>query len=497
MNGRIAGAVLGTETEFGITIRNQINFNPVLASSLVINSHAGSRARIRWSYEEESPGRDARAFGYEPAPMADFESGLLNVVLSNGARLYVDHAHPEYSTPECTDALEAALHDKAGEVVMERAVTAARAILATDEQLFVHKNNSDGKGNSYGAHENYLVARSVPFEVLVQHLTPFFVSRQILTGSGKLGSENGRPPVDYQLTQRADFFEEQIGLETTLKRPIINTRDEPHADPIKYRRLHVIIGDANLSEIQTFLKLATTRLILEAIEAGTIGDPLSLADPVESVWKVSHDPTLTANIRLGDGSSVTAVDLQWHYLETVAKHAEMEGVSDTDSRAISQWEEILNQLESNPRSAADRLDWAAKLALLERFRERDGLAWSDPKLQLIDLQYHDVDRSKGLYHRLVAGGRMQRLFTDDEIATAVATPPEATRAYFRGRCVEKFGTEIVAANWDSLIFDVGEDALKRVPMMEPRRGGRSMVGDLIDRAESAADLVQMLGGSDG
>jgi len=494
---RIAGAVLGTETEFGITINGQADFNPVLASSLVINSYAGSRARIQWSSEEESPGRDARGFGYEPPPMADFESGLVNVVLTNGARLYVDHAHPEYSTPECTDPLEAALHDKAGEYVLEQAARAVRALLPTGERLFIHKNNSDGKGNSYGAHENYLVARSVPFGELVRHLTPFFVSRQIVTGSGKIGSENGRPDVDFQISQRADFFEEEVGLETTLKRPIINTRDEPHADPTKYRRLHVIIGDANLSETQIFLKLATTRLILEAIEAGTIGDPIVLTDPVESVWRVSHDPTLRTTVRLADGSRMSALDLQWHYLEAISKHAEMEGVSDIDQRAIAEWEQVLELLEADPRSVADRLDWAAKLDLLEHYRERDRLEWSDPKLRLLDLQYHDVDQDKGLYHRLIASNRMRRLFTDTQIALAATTPPESSRAYFRGRCVEKFAESIVAANWDSLIFDVGEDTLKRVPMMEPRRGTRSMVAELIDNSDTAADLVQALGGSDG
>ncbi len=497
MTERIAGAVLGTETEFGITISGQPDFNPVLASSLVINSYAGSRARIQWSSEEESPGRDARGFGYEPPPMPEFESGLVNVVLANGARLYVDHAHPEYSTPECTDPLEAALHDKAGEYVLEQAALAARTSLPTGERLFIHKNNSDGKGNSYGAHENYLVARSVPFGDLVRHLTPFFVSRQIVTGSGKIGSENGRPAVDFQISQRADFFEEEVGLETTLKRPIINTRDEPHADPTKYRRLHVIIGDANLSETQIFLKLATTRLVLEAIEAGTIGDPIELTDPVESVWRVSHDRTLHAPLRLADGSRMSALDLQWHYLEAISKHAEMEGVSDIDQQAIAEWEQVLGLLETDPRSAADRLDWAAKLDLLEQYRERDGLDWSDPKLRLLDLQYHDVDRERGLYHRLIASNRMRRLFTDTQIALAATAPPESSRAYFRGRCVEKFADAIVAANWDSLIFDVGEDTLKRVPMMEPRRGTRSMVEELIDNSDTAADLVQGLGGSDG
>ncbi len=497
MSERTAGAVLGTETEFGITIRNQPDFNPVLASSLVINSYAGSRARIQWSYEEESPGRDARGFGYEPPPMTDFESGLVNVVLTNGARLYVDHAHPEYSTPECSDPLEAALHDKAGEFVMERAMRTARETLGPGERLHIHKNNSDGKGNSYGAHENYLVARAVPFGELVRHLTPFFISRQIITGSGKVGSENGRPEVGFQMTQRADFFEEEVGLETTLKRPIINTRDEPHADPGKYRRLHVIIGDANLSEVQIFVKLAGTRLVLEAIEAGTLGDALVLADPVEAVWRVSHDPSLRTTVRLLDGSTISALDMQWHYLEAVAKHAEMEGATAVDDQAIQEWRDLLETLEADPSRAADRLDWAAKLVLLERYRERDGLDWSDPKLRMLDLQYHDVDRSRGLHHRLVSAGRMRRLFDDAAVEEAAAAPPGGTRAYFRGRCVEKFGDAIVAANWDSLILDVGEEALKRVPMMEPRRGGRAMVRELIDGSDTAADLVHALGGSDG
>ena len=485
-------AVLGTETEFGITIRNQPDFNPVLASSLVINSYAGVSSRIQWSYEEESPGRDARGFGYDPPPSGDFESGLVNVVLSNGARFYVDHAHPEYSTPECVDAREAALHDKAGELVMERAAAGAASFLASDQTLFIYKNNSDGKGNSYGSHENYLVPRAVPFGDLVRHLTAFFVSRQVFTGAGKVGSENGRPPVDYQITQRADFFEEEVGLETTLKRPIINTRDEPHADPARYRRLHVIIGDANLSEVQTFMKLGVTSLVLAAIEAGTLGEPVLLADPVESVWRVSHDPTLRTTVRLADGEQVTALDLQWHYLEWISKHVEVNGAGEAARRALQEWESVLVDLERKPLATADRLDWTAKLRMIESYRERHGLSWLEPRLRMLDLQYHDVDRSRSLYQRLVNSGRMRRLFTDDEVRSAAVDPPEGTRAWFRGRCVEKYGDAIVAANWDSLIFDAGEEALKRVPMMDPLRGTRRLTADLLDRSPNAADLIQAL-----
>jgi proteasome accessory factor PafA2 len=488
--------VIGTETEFGVTIRNQPEFNPVLASSLVINCYAGASTRIQWSFDEESPGRDARGFGYEPPPGGEYESGLVNVVLTNGARLYVDHAHPEYSSPECFDAREAALYDKAGEVILERAAAAANRTLPEGQRLLIHKNNSDGKGNSYGAHENYLVARSVPFGDLVRHLTGFFASRQIFTGSGKVGAENGRPAVGYQITQRADFFEEEVGLETTLKRPIVNTRDEPHADPGRYRRLHVIIGDANLSEVQTFLKVGSTALVLAALESGSLGDPISLARPVDAVWKISHDPTLRQTVDLADGDSVTALDLQWQYLDWVSKHAEVHGVSEVERAVLDTWEEILTDLERSPASTADRLDWTAKLALLDGYRDRDGLGWDAPKLRLADLQYHDVDRSRSLYRRLVDAGRMRRLFDDDQVANATVSPPERTRAYFRGACIDRYGDAIVAANWDSLIFDVGEEALKRVPMMEPLRGGKDRVADLLDRSPTPADLVRALAGEE-
>ncbi len=486
--------VLGTETEYGITIRNQADFNPVLASSTVINSYAGGRARIQWSFDEESPGRDARGFGFEDSIPSDFETGLVNVVLTNGARLYVDHAHPEYSTPECAEPLSLALYDKAGELVMARATRAAQRFLGEGERMLVHKNNSDGKGNSYGAHENFLIARDIPFGDVVRHFTGFLVSRQIYTGSGKVGSENGRPGVEFQITQRADFFEEEVGLETTLKRPIINTRDEPHADSTKYRRLHVIIGDATRSEVQTFLKVGSAALILDALEAGALPEPLLLTDPVQAVWQISHDPSLGATFELADGRTITALEAQWQYLEWAAKYQREADLPASYGQVVQVWEEILTDLEQDPLSTADRLDWTAKQRLLLGYRDRDGLDWDDPKLRLLDLQFHDVDPDRGLYDRLVNSGRMQRLFTDDEVASAAISPPEETRAYFRGTCVERFGDAIVAANWDSMVFDTGEDALKRVPMMEPLRGGKDRVGDLFAAVETPAELLRALGG---
>ncbi len=494
MTDAVPQIVLGTETEFGITVLNQTDFNPVAAASTLVNSYAGQRARIKWSFDEESPGRDARGFGFDLTPSFDMESGLVNVVLGNGARFYVDHAHPEYSSPECADPLEAALYDKAGERVLARAVRNAQQLLPEGQRFVIHKNNSDGKGNSYGAHENYLISRAMPFGQVVEHMTGFFATRQIFTGSGKVGSENGRPEVDFQLTQRADFFEEEVGLETTLKRPIINTRDEPHADPAKYRRLHVIIGDANLSEFQTYLKLGATAAMLEAVEAEAIPESLIMADPVRSVWQVSHDTSLARPIEMENGRTMTALEAQWQYLEWVAKY-----VSEADNGVIygdvmRVWEEILADLEQDPMLVADRLDWAAKLRLFKGYRARDGLEWDAPKLRLLDLQYHDVDPDRGLYNRLAAGGRMQRLFSDEQIDGAVRRPPEGTRAYFRGMCVSRFGESLVAANWDSLVFDIGEESLRRVPMMEPLRGGKDRVGELLDRADTPAELLRALGG---
>ncbi len=486
--------VLGTETEYGITVRGQPDFNPAVASALVINAFPGERVRVQWSFEEESPGRDARGFGHEGYGVADPDSALVNAVLSNGARLYVDHAHPEYSGPECWDPLQGALYDKAGEVVMHVSAVEACRALPEGHEVRLYKNNSDGKGNSYGAHENYLLARDLPFGDVIRYATTFLVTRQVFTGSGKVGAENGRPSVDFQVTQRADFFEEEVGLETTLKRPIVNTRDEPHGDPGKYRRLHVIIGDANLSEVQTFLKLGSMALLLAALEDGALPEALELDDPVEACWKVSHDPTLSETLPLAEGGRATALELQFRYLEWIEKYVRSEMDEPVWDRVLEVWRGVLEDLEAEPMRTADRLDWVAKYRLLEGFRERDGLDWNAAKLKALDLQYHDVDPERGLYHRLVRRGAMQRLFTDEEILAAVGDPPERTRAYFRGRCVRDFPDSLIAANWDSLVFDIGESHLKRVPMMEPLRGDRDRVGPLLDSVADASELIEALGG---
>ena len=270
--------VCGLETEYGIMVRGAEN-NPVSASSTLINAYVSSTARARgrigWDFEDEQPANDARGFSLDDALAPEVETTLVNAVLSNGARYYVDHAHPEISIPEVATAREAVVWDRAAEEIVRRSMRHAGGLLEPGAEIVVHKNNSDGKGNSYGCHENYLLAREVPFGRLAAQITPHFVTRQVFCGAGKVGCEVPGTPDDavaYQLSQRADFFEEEIGLETTLKRPIVNTRDEPHADPQKYRRLHVIVGDANMSEVATYLKVGTTAIVLAMIEDDVLGE---------------------------------------------------------------------------------------------------------------------------------------------------------------------------------------------------------------------------------
>lgn len=488
---------MGIETEYGISSPGTADFNPVMSSSLLIGSYAGTLRKIRWDYEQESPMRDARGFEAVPArSQAEEDSGLANVSLPNGARYYVDHAHPEYSTPECSNARDLVVHDKAGERILEVSLRETERLLPDGQRIAIYKNNSDGKGNSYGTHENYLVSRATPFADIVRDLTPFFVSRQMFTGAGKLGAEGNWNADDggaFQLTQRADFFEAEVGLETTLKRPIINTRDEPHADPAKYRRLHVIVGDANMSEVSTFLKVGTTALVLKMIEDRFLPE-LGLANPVQALHDVSQDLTCRAEVKLNDGRVLSAMALQWEYLQRAQKWVEENEETPQDVEILERWGSTLAALETDPMSLRGQLDWVAKYSLMQDFRERDGLDWSDHKLKMIDLQYHDIRRNKGLYYRLENSGRVERLVTDAEVERAMREPPEDTRAYFRGKVIGRFPDAIAAASWDSLIMDTGDETLQRIPMREPLKGTRDQVGALLDGATDPATLIRLLQG---
>ena len=492
--------VCGIETEYGILVRGPVHdnaSNPVTASSLLINAYlAANHRKVGWDFEDEHPGVDARGFSVDDLLAPDVDTHLVNAVLTNGARYYVDHAHPEISTPECRTAFEALVFDRAAEEIVWASMQAATAMLPDGAEILCHKNNSDGKGNSYGCHENYLVAREVPFGRIVQQVTPHFVTRQIVVGAGKVGCETpgiSVTDVPYQISQRADFFEEEVGLETTLKRPIVNTRDEPHCDPSKYRRLHVIVGDANMSETATLVKLGATAIVLAMIEDDVMGDELVLANPVAAIRHVSHDPSLQRTVLLRSGQRATALEIQWRVLELALKYEQSHGLEpvghDVGRQVLSLWESILAGLEHDPETVAHQVDWVAKRRIVRAYAQRHQARPDDARLKALDLQYHDLRPDKCLARRV----GLDVLTTSAAVHDAMTNPPLTTRAYFRGRCLAKWPGQIVAANWDSLVFDVGRDPLRRVPMMEPLRGTADSVARLIDESDTPAELLARLG----
>ncbi len=512
--------VMGIETEYGISALSagspafggrsgthhvDDDLHPMQLSNHVVKAYGTSVAGqpAGWDYETESPLRDIR--GYElaraaahPDQLTDTDLGMANMILTNGARLYVDHAHPEYSGPEVTNALDVVRFDKAGDAVM--ALAGQRASQALGRSVRLYKNNTDGKGASYGTHENYLLDRSTPFDRVVTQFTAFLVSRQVITGAGRVGIGQTSQTAGFQISQRADFFEAEVGLETTLNRPIINTRDEPHADASKHRRLHVITGDANLSEISTYLKVGTASWVLRVIEAGELGQDLRLDGPVGAIRAVSHDLTCALPLRLQDGRTLTAIELQEIYLDACRRHFDRvagdlpESARDEAQDVFRRWQDCLDALRRDVFSLADQLDWVAKLKLMESYRERDGLDWSSPKLALIDLQYADVDPGRSLHGALVGKGKMRRLVGDQEVERARLTPPADTRAFFRGRVMELFGESVVAASWDSVIFDVPDrPALQRIPLLDPLRGTREQVGQMLDECADVTALFAALG----
>jgi Pup amidohydrolase len=498
--------IVGVETEYGIIVRGG-DSNPIAASSVLINAYVQELARagtghktaprVGWDFEDEHPGNDARGFSPGDTLAPEVETHLVNAVLTNGARYYVDHAHPELSTPECADPRTVVVYDRAGERILQRSMEAARSLLDDAQEIVVYKNNSDRKGNSYGCHENYLMDRQVPFGRIVAGVMPHFISRQIYTGAGKVGTEAAgltSADVPFQISQRADFFEEEVGLETTLKRPIVNTRDEPHADAQKYRRLHVIVGDANMSEVATFLKVGTTALVLSMIEDDWLHRDFVPAQPVPALRQISYDLGLRRPIELVDGSYVTALDMQWEYFDRSRKYAEEHGLDcvggdDVGAEVLRRWEDVLSGLETDPASVAAQVDWVAKHRLISAYGERHELNWDDARLAAMDLQYHDLRPTRSLAERV----GLERISTDAEVERAVDEPPVDTRAYFRGSCLRRWPESIVAANWDSIVFDVGGDPLRRVPMMEPLRGTEAHVGSLIAECESAGELLERLG----
>jgi proteasome accessory factor A len=363
-----------------------------------------------------------------------------NVFLANGARLYLDvGSHPEYATPECDSILDLVTHDKAGERILEQLLVSAEARLREEGirgVIYLFKNNTDSAGNSYGCHENYLTSRRDDFSHYAEVLIPFFVSRQIYAGAGKV-LQTARGAM-YCIAQRAEHIWEGVSSATTRSRPIINTRDEPHADAERYRRLHVIVGDSNMSEYATFLKVGATSILLRMLEDPSfVLRDMTLENPIRAIREISHDLTGKRTVRLANGREASALDIQGEYLERAKRYAETRGLSPLEEKALAMWEYCLDGLASDPFKLDRECDWVIKHNLIEAYCAKHDLPLSHPKVALIDLQYHDVNRERGLFYRLQQRGRVERLTTDEAIDEAVETPPQTTRARLRGEFIRR------------------------------------------------------------
>ena len=361
-----------------------------------------------------------------------------NVFLENGARLYLDvGSHPEYATPECSSPIDAITHDKAGERILEGLVAAAEQRLAEEGiagRISLFKNNTDSAGNSYGCHENYLVGRVGEFQRLADTLIPFLVSRQVFAGAGKV-LQTPRGAI-FSLAQRAEHIWEGVSSATTRSRPIINTRDEPHADAERFRRLHVIVGDSNMSEYTAHLKVATCDLVLRMLEREPVLRDYTLENPIRAIREISHDITGTRRVRLTSGLEMSALELQQAYLERVERFVQHDDNTDEATReVVSRWRYVLEQLADDPLELHRELDWVAKYRLVDAYRQRHDLPLAHPRVAMLDLAYHDVTRERGLYYLLERQGRVERVLDDDAIEHATSNAPPDTRAALRGRFI--------------------------------------------------------------
>jgi proteasome accessory factor PafA2 len=473
--------VVGLETEYGITVNGTENVDVVAESIELVRRYTEHGALMKWDYDLEDPHLDARGFRakqllqdadesayYEidkNRPLS-FEEIKSDLVLSNGARFYNDHAHPEYSTPECSALRQIVAQDKAGERILAECARRRNQKLETGQEVRLYKNNTDFVGHSYGCHDNYLMRRDIPWDRIVAGILPFLITRQIFAGAGKIGIEAEGAASQlgvFQISQRADFFSVLVSIDTMNRRPLINTRDEPHADANRYRRFHVILGDSNMSQWATAMKIGTTSLVLDLIERGKTPQ-LEIAQPIDANKSISRDQTYDWIIELKDGRKISAIDVQRIYLKAAAD-IDNGGADEDRQWILGEWENVLNDLERDVMVTRDRVDWAAKKFLLDALQEEEKLAWSDPWLQSIDLEYHNVDLERGLYCELMRQGSMRRMVSEDEIKMAIFTPPETTRAFFRGRSVARFNDEITSIQWDEIVFANGSQS-RRIALPE-------------------------------
>ena len=462
--------LLGIETEYGIIREDLESSDPVDESMKLLKSCSQKSVVGKWSYSQENSHQDMRGFKVQSLAQDEEEDAFCaedrkrpysylemkcDRVLSNGARFYNDHTHPEYSTPECSSLFSLVAHDVAGEkVVAESTKIRNQELGGKPVQIF--KNNTDYSGHSYGTHDNYLIPRKIPFEHIVKGLVPFLVTRQLYAGAGKVGSENPNSN-DYkglQLAQRSDFIEKVLSIETMTQRPIINTRDEPHAIRNKYRRLHLIMGDANMSAYATALKVGSTRLVLNLIASGGILPDIELENPVEDVQKVSLEKNRNAKLKKTSGDSITALEIQEIYLEAIEQN--FSNQNKEWSWVIQEWEKTLNDFKHSPEKLSNRIDWAIKEKLFLEFMESENFSWDDPILQSLDLEYHNLDPDRGLYRGLEQENHVYSLLTEEEINCAIEFPPAGTRAKIRGDAVNKESEKIKSIHWTGIEFKNGD-----------------------------------------
>ncbi len=405
-----------------------------------------------------------------------------NVFLENGARLYLDvGSHPEYATPECDSISDLVAHDKAGERILDHLVAGAEARLREEGirgVIYLFKNNTDSAGNSYGCHENYLTSRRDDFAHYTEVLIPFLVSRQIYAGAGKV-LQTARGAV-YCLSQRAEHIWEGVSSATTRSRPIINTRDEPHADAERFRRLHVIVGDSNMNEYATYLKVGATSVLLRMLEdPGTVLRDLTLENPIRAIREISHDLTCRRKVRLANSREVSALDIQSEYLTRALRYRDSHGVSPQEDRALEMWEHCLKGLESDPMSLGRECDWVAKHQLIDAYRARHGLPLGHPKVALLDLQYHDVSRDRGLYYRIEARDKAERISDDASINEAMSQPPSTTRARLRGEFIRRAKERRRDFTVDWVHLKLNDQAQRTVLLKDPFRSHDERVEKLI------------------
>ncbi|HEX4538991.1 MAG TPA: Pup--protein ligase [Acidimicrobiales bacterium] len=406
-----------------------------------------------------------------------------NVFLENGARLYLDvGSHPEYATPECDSISDLVAHDKAGERILEHLLLSAEQRLREEGirgVIYLFKNNTDSAGNSYGCHENYLTSRRDDFGHYAEVLIPFFVTRQIYAGAGKV-LQTARGAM-FCISQRAEHIWEGVSSATTRSRPIINTRDEPHADAERFRRLHVIVGDSNMSEYSTFLKVGATSILLRMLEdpAAVLRD-MTLENPIRAIREISHDTSCRRRVRLANGREASALDIQGEYLLRARRYAEQKGLDPLEEKALEMWEHCLEGIEKDPFTLDRECDWVIKHRLIERYRQRHGLSLSHPRVALLDLQYHDVSRERGLFYRLQSRGQVERTCDEDAIEAAIDRPPQTTRARLRGEFIKKAKDRRRDFTVDWVHLKLNDQAQRTVLLKDPFRARDERVEKLID-----------------